>query len=250
MVGTEHPAATGKIDPTRSAAPPWWFRSPLNPWLAAVILALLAISHGRSQYIRWSMEEHARHEAEARRVADADGAKRLPDAAAAKRRADKKTRAAVHAEAEVPKPATPITPELERQALSAPAKSTTLAVAVMPIPPCDEAEAQVGIERGCPGRKHSFKDCPECPEMVVIPAGEVMMGSPFQEEGRASNEGPRHKVMIEKRFAASKFETTFEEWDACVLAGACKHTPNDQGWGKGRRPVINVSWEDAKEYVT
>jgi formylglycine-generating enzyme required for sulfatase activity len=57
-------------------------------------------------------------------------------------------------------------------------------------------------------------------------------------------------VTIEKQFAVSKFETTFEEWDACVTAGGCKHTPNDQGWGKGRRPVINVSWEDAKEYVT
>jgi formylglycine-generating enzyme required for sulfatase activity len=56
-------------------------------------------------------------------------------------------------------------------------------------------------------------------------------------------------VTIEKQFAAGKFETTFEEWDACVLAGACKHSPNDQGWGRGRRPVINVSWEDAKEYV-
>src|SRR5207247_10087212 len=49
--------------------------------------------------------------------------------------------------------------------------------------------------------------------------------------------------------AAGRFETTFEEWNACLLAGACKQAPNDQGWGKGRRPVINVSWEDAKEYV-
>ena len=56
-------------------------------------------------------------------------------------------------------------------------------------------------------------------------------------------------MAIEKQFAAGKFETTFEEWDACVLAGTCKHSPNDQGWGRGRRPVTNVSWEDAKEYV-
>jgi formylglycine-generating enzyme required for sulfatase activity len=42
---------------------------------------------------------------------------------------------------------------------------------------------------------------------------------------------------------------TFDEWDACIAAGGCKHRPGDEGWGRGRRPVINVSWNDAKEYV-
>jgi formylglycine-generating enzyme required for sulfatase activity len=46
-----------------------------------------------------------------------------------------------------------------------------------------------------------------------------------------------------------KFEVTFQEWDACVAAGGCAHRPDDQGWGRGRRPVINVSWYDAKEYA-
>jgi formylglycine-generating enzyme required for sulfatase activity len=55
--------------------------------------------------------------------------------------------------------------------------------------------------------------------------------------------------MIAKPFAVGKFEATFAEWDACVAAGGCQHKPNDEGWGKGRRPVINVSWDDAKEYV-
>lgn len=52
-------------------------------------------------------------------------------------------------------------------------------------------------------------------------------------------------------FAIGKYEVTFEEWDACVRDRACvsNPTPNDQGWGRARRPVINVSWRDAQEYV-
>jgi formylglycine-generating enzyme required for sulfatase activity len=94
-----------------------------------------------------------------------------------------------------------------------------------------------------------FRDCPECPEMVVLPAGEFMMGSPQSEAERNTDEGPRHKVTIAKPFAVGKFEVTFAEWDACVAAGGCKRRPDDAGWGRGRRPVIDVSWHDAKEYT-
>jgi formylglycine-generating enzyme required for sulfatase activity len=250
MVDTELIVATSNTDPTQSAPPRWWVRSLRKPWLAAVILVLLAIGHGKFEYVRWVAMERARNEEHARRAADADKAKTLAEAAAATRRADEETKRTVLAEAEALKVATPmVLPELDQQPLPGPARSAALSVAVMPGPPCDGAEAAVAVEQRCLRHKDSFKDCPECPEMVVIPAGEVMMGSPSHEEGRASNEGPQHRVTIEKRFAASKFETTFEEWEACLLAGACKHAPNDQGWGKGRRPVIDVSWADAKEYV-
>jgi formylglycine-generating enzyme required for sulfatase activity/uncharacterized caspase-like protein len=91
-----------------------------------------------------------------------------------------------------------------------------------------------------------FRDCPECPEMVVVPAGEFFMGS---NDGGA-NEKPVHKVTIAKAFAVGKFEVTFAEWDSCVAAGGCTRSPEDQGWGRGRRPVINVSWDDAtKEFL-
>jgi len=97
----------------------------------------------------------------------------------------------------------------------------------------------------------TFKDCPECPEMVVVPAGTFMMGSPASEKGRFKDEGPRHRVTIAKPFAVGKFEVTFAEWDACVAAGGCNgHHPDDRGWGRGRYPVINVSWTDAKSYVS
>ncbi|MCL4315413.1 MAG: formylglycine-generating enzyme family protein [Gammaproteobacteria bacterium] len=94
-----------------------------------------------------------------------------------------------------------------------------------------------------------FKDCDACPEMVVIPAGSFMIGSPASEPGRDSDEGPQHLVTIASQFAAGKFEVTFDEWDACVRESGCGHNPGDAGWGRGRRPVMNVSWDDAKQYV-
>jgi len=88
------------------------------------------------------------------------------------------------------------------------------------------------------------------PEMVVIPAGSFMMGSPESEEGRYDTEGPQREVSI-VRFALSRTEITFDDWGACVDAKGCQSnpSPSDEGWGRGSRPVINVSWDDAKEYV-
>ena len=95
----------------------------------------------------------------------------------------------------------------------------------------------------------SFRECAkDCPEMVVIPAGEFMMGSPASEKGRYTNEGPQHTVMIAKPFAVSKFDVTFADWDACVSVGGCPQV-SDSGFGRGTRPVINVSWDDAQQYV-
>ena len=96
----------------------------------------------------------------------------------------------------------------------------------------------------------SFKECDRCPEMVVVPAGELTMGSPRGEPDRSPEEEPQHTVIFAKPFAVGRFAVTFEEWDACVAAGGCDgHAPSDEGWGRGRRPVINVSWYDAKAYV-
>ncbi len=99
--------------------------------------------------------------------------------------------------------------------------------------------------------KDTFKECTNCPEMVVVPAGSFTMGSPTSETGYDDNEGPQHAVTIARPFAVGKFDVTFDEWGACVAAGGCNgHRPRDQGWGRGRRPVIEVSWYDAKAYVT
>jgi formylglycine-generating enzyme required for sulfatase activity len=87
--------------------------------------------------------------------------------------------------------------------------------------------------------------------MVVVSAGEFTMGSPSNEKGRYDNEGPQHKVTIARPFAVSKYAVTFDDWDACVKVGGCPQEgrASDAGWGRGRRPVIYVSWDDAKAYV-
>ena len=71
-----------------------------------------------------------------------------------------------------------------------------------------------------------------------------MMG--WREQGAEA----QHRVTIAVPFAMSKFEITFEQWDACANEGGCGgYKPDDEGWGRGDRPVMNVSWLDAKAYV-
>ena len=97
---------------------------------------------------------------------------------------------------------------------------------------------------------HKFKDCPVCPSMVVLPAGQFTMGSPVNEQGGQNVERPQRSVTIPYPVAVSRFEVTFAEWDACLADFNCNsYRPSDEGWGRGRRPVINVSWHDAKAYA-
>ena len=95
----------------------------------------------------------------------------------------------------------------------------------------------------------TFQDCAECPEMVVVPSGTFQMGAPESEEASRSSERPVHTVSVPS-FAVGVYEVTFAEWDACVAAGGCFDSwQDDEGWGRGRRPVMNVSWADAQSYV-
>jgi formylglycine-generating enzyme required for sulfatase activity len=97
--------------------------------------------------------------------------------------------------------------------------------------------------------KDTFKECDLCPEMVVIPAGSFMMGSPESEKG-TKHEGPQHWVAFSRQFAVGKFAITFDEWDACVRDNGCNgYRPRDEGWGRGKLPVVNISWNDARAYV-
>jgi len=117
---------------------------------------------------------------------------------------------------------------------------------------CDGVEVDLasgGTKCIKPGSGESFEDCPECPEMVVVPAGSFMMGSPESEEGRREAEGPQHEVKIPQPFAVGKFEVTWDKWEACVAAGGCTHNPDDEGWGRGNRPVIKISWNHAQAYA-
>lgn len=93
------------------------------------------------------------------------------------------------------------------------------------------------------------KDCAECPEMTIVPAGKFVMGSASGEVGHNANEAPPREVTFSKPFAIGKYEVTFDEWDACVAAKACAAVPDD-GWGRGRRPVIYVNFDMAAGYAS
>ena len=101
-----------------------------------------------------------------------------------------------------------------------------------------------------PSPGETFQDCDECPKMVVIPSGAFTMGSSRGEADHEEYEEPLHRVRIGYQFAVGVYEVTFDEWYACLDAGGCgSDIPDDMRWGRGHRPVIHVSWDDAQSYV-
>jgi formylglycine-generating enzyme required for sulfatase activity len=150
-------------------------------------------------------------------------------------------------------------------------------------PPVDEAPAHAPVVTAPPLAARAayasgtvFRDCPDCPEMVAIPAGEFSMGSPASEEGRGKDEGPQHQVRIGKAFALGRKELTVGEFGRFVQASGYRTSAEkDAGkgcyawdksdgkwdWRAGRKwsepgyaqgeqqPVACVSWDDARAYV-
>ncbi len=130
----------------------------------------------------------------------------------------------------------------------------------------EEPQIAVSVDVMQPGE--IFRDCADCPEMVVIPAGEFVMGSPEDEEGRFADEGPQHGVRIAAQFAVGRFEVTRDQFDAFVrangrsVASTC-WTREDRKLEKrsgrsyrspgfsqsGDHPVVCMSWENAQAYV-
>jgi len=125
---------------------------------------------------------------------------------------------------------------------------TLAAIAVLAALSAGAAPAETTDPQGPRRPGTAFRDCPECPEMVVVPAGSFIMGD--IDGSGPPLEAPVHRVVIARPFAVGKFEVTFAEWNACVAAEGCNgYSPDDAGWGRGRRPVINVSWDDAEAYL-
>lgn len=88
------------------------------------------------------------------------------------------------------------------------------------------------------------------PRMARIKPGRFVMGSPENEPGHDKRESPQHEVRIDYAFEVGKYPVTFREWDSAARLGARDgYRPPDEGWGRGWRPVINVSWEDAQAYI-
>lgn len=105
------------------------------------------------------------------------------------------------------------------------------------------------MQNGAYDTGQEFTDGSACPTMVVVQAGTFTMGSPVGEAGRDEDEGPQHDVIIAQPFAVGKYQITFDEWEAAVAAGGCETVPDDEGWGQGTRPVINVDWHQVQTYV-
>jgi formylglycine-generating enzyme required for sulfatase activity/serine/threonine protein kinase len=98
-----------------------------------------------------------------------------------------------------------------------------------------------------PGK--SFRDCADCPAMIVVPAAAYWQGSEDTSSLALSMEKPRRLITIDEPFAVSVHEITMAEWDRCFDDQGCTSRPTDNGWGRADRPVIMVSWNDAEEYV-
>ena len=111
------------------------------------------------------------------------------------------------------------------------------------------AQAIAAIEQLRPAVGRTFSDGPNYPQMTVLPAGNDVLGSVGGDGEARPNEGPARPVSFGKPFAMSVHEVTFAQYDACVAGGGCASRPNDEGWGRGSRPVINVSFADAQAYA-
>ena len=94
----------------------------------------------------------------------------------------------------------------------------------------------------------AFRDCDDCPEMVVVPTGSFEIRNAPWGPGHPHNEGYFFSVTFTRQFAVGKFEVTFDEWGGCVADGKCEQL-DDAEWGRGKRPAINVSWSQAIAYT-
>jgi len=124
-------------------------------------------------------------------------------------------------------------------------KPATKLEAVSPKP---DTKIAVGIHSKKRRPGDTFKDCDDCPEMVVVPKGEFRMGD--LRGGSNNDEKPVHTVQIGYVLAVGRFEVTYSEWDACVAGGGCGgYRPDDLAGLRGKYPVAEVNWNDAKSYV-
>lgn len=94
-----------------------------------------------------------------------------------------------------------------------------------------------------------FRDDAHLPLMCVVAAGGFIMGAAHGDPEGKQHERPARNVHIGRPFALGVYAVTFEEWDHAAAQGGVRHRPADERWGRGQRPVINISWNDAQEFV-
>jgi formylglycine-generating enzyme required for sulfatase activity len=101
-----------------------------------------------------------------------------------------------------------------------------------------------------PGSEFSEAESPDVPRMVAIPSGTFEMGSSHDPSDSRPEELPVHTVRLDYSFAVSRYPVTFDEWaEFAEATGARRLSSQDSGWGRGKRPAINVNWYEANEYI-
>jgi len=143
----------------------------------------------------------------------------------------------------------PLTPLFSLKALS-------MAALLAGLQLCATAQAATPPQPGT-----VFRDCKDCPEMVVLPAGTFTMGTPDSEIGRQPDEGPMHKVTFAKPFAISRFQVLAGEWDVYVRQTGVKILDGDSRPGRActaskpsypqgpRQPAVCMNFDEAKAYI-
>ena len=128
------------------------------------------------------------------------------------------------------------------------------------------ADAPAATDTPAAAGARTFRECPDCPQMVAIPAGKFLMGSPAHETGRFDSEGPQHVVSV-KAFALGEYDVTSDEFLAFLRASRYQPAPCNKILGlswkvQGRDlayppaedepplwPAVCLSWKDAGAYV-
>ncbi len=137
----------------------------------------------------------------------------------------------------------PVVPEPEPQA-------EEQVVAVAPVPDLTplNAEPVIVAPLGTTGQQkregQTFRDCETCPELVAINPGRFMMGPATEGMTQKARAAAEQEITVDAAFAIGRYEITFDDWELCVTAGGCASSPADDGWGRGLRPVIHVSYND------
>jgi formylglycine-generating enzyme required for sulfatase activity len=128
------------------------------------------------------------------------------------------------------------------------------AVTPVPDPTPSKVEPSLIVPVQATGQpKHegqTFRDCETCPELVYIAPGQFTMGPVTDGQSQKARAAAEQEVIVDTAFAIGRYEITFDDWELCVTAGGCASTPTDDGWGRGLRPVIHVSYNDiTKQYL-
>ena len=219
--------------------------------VAGIMVLLIAAGGG---YFGWVELEDRRAAEEAARVAAEEEKRRLEEErklaleAEARRLAEEMAR---KAEAERKAAAEEKRRLEEERKLALEAEAKRLAEEMVRKAEAERKAAEEAARRMAPGRvfRERLRSGGEGPEMVVVPAGSFRMGCLSYDDDCRDNEKPAHDVWIARPFAVSVYEVIFEEYDR-FTASTGRGRADDEGWGRGRRPVINVSWEDAQAYVS